>query len=90
MSEHAELVAEVERRTRRPSLQGGSVNEANTVAIILVVLACFLVGWLFFVLSAHDASTSFDPEWFEVAPPRPGVACWRSGHAVVCLPEENP
>lgn len=24
--------------------------------------------------------------WTPCEPPRPGVECWRSGHAVVCLP----
>lgn len=24
--------------------------------------------------------------WKPCEPPRPGVECWRSGHAVVCLP----
>ena len=32
--------------------------------------------------------------WTPCEPPRPGVECWRSGHAVVCLPltptEEKP
>ena len=28
--------------------------------------------------------------WTPCEPPRPDVDCWRSGHAVVCLPKEKP
>lgn len=33
------------------------------------------------------APSALLPErWTPCEPPRPGVECWRSGHAVVCLP----
>lgn len=61
---------------------------------ILFVLVATLLGGFLGGCVGHAVSGGAPARtaevWTPCDPPRPGVACWRSGHAVVCLPEENP
>ncbi len=68
----------------------------------LALVSCLWLIWCFAVALALDAaynSVSAEPgsqtsaltaeAWTPCDPPRPDVACWRSGQAVVCLPKEK-
>ena len=57
------------------------------------VVFAFLFGVLVGTPAPAPAPSALTAEfWTPCEPPRPGVECWRSGHAVVCLPptEEKP
>jgi hypothetical protein len=64
--------------------------------LLIAVATALPVAFFFGVLtgSAPPRAEAPDPApaalraeaWTPCDPPRPDVACWRSGHAVVCLP----
>ena len=64
------------------------------VAVGLLLTLSFFFGVL--AGSAPPRTEAPDPTpaalraevWTPCEAPRPGVECWRSGHAVVCIPEE--
>ena len=62
--------------------------------MLLSVVGLCLAAFLFGVLvgseppAKPETSARTAEVWTPCEPPRPGVECWRSGHAVVCLPEE--
>ena len=69
------------------------------LASYLFLIWCFTVA-VFMLISAVTSEQPNTAEpgsqtsaltaeaWTPCDPPRPDVACWRSGQAVVCLPEE--
>ena len=75
---------------RRPVPTPAHVAHAE----ILAVLVTTSIGALFGGCSANvvfgdvTPASALTPEaWTPCEPPRPGLSCWRSGHAVVCEPE---
>ena len=60
------------------------------LSVVGLCLAAFIFGMLVGAeLPAKPETSARTAEvWTPCEPPRPGVECWRSGHAVVCLPEE--
>lgn len=67
-----------------------------SLAVAVFGIALVAIGTVIDALRAEapaPAPSALRAEgWTPCEPPRPGVECWRSGHAVVCLPpaEEKP
>jgi hypothetical protein len=59
-----------------------------SLAVAMFGIVLILVGMATKRAEALDpAPSALTTEvWTPCEPPRPGVECWRSGHAVVCLP----
>ena len=75
---------------RRPAPTAPHVVHVEILVVLIATLYGGLVGGCVGHAASGGSPTLTAEVWTPCEPPRPDVTCWRSGHAVVCLPEVKP